>query len=523
MTVLPVISREMRVAARHPFTFYLRVLGVLALLLVCLLFGLENGFSHNLGSRLFASLRFAFFGALWLLVPLLTADTISRERREGTLGLLFLTRLNATDVVTAKTVAQSLRAFTLWLAVVPVLTIPFLLGGVSGAEALFSVAINFSAICWALAAGLIASAWSKQWLRALVGSCVLSIFFALGFLFLIAATLTFGIGATGMRITQTNLDFVWLTIVAMIAGPGSYLRFTMPAFPSMIRGLVLLVLISLLALLLAIVLAGWRTRRVWHEQPASRLQVWWQRTFCTPMFWLSFFKRWMLRKLERNPIGWLEQRTWTGRLVTWSWFAVIISFYSAELEERSLFRHYGGIQRMLAWLLVGSLAMSAAGSFRRERESGVLELLLVSPLSEGDIISGRLRGLWSQFFPAFGILLGVWIYFIDLFHMDRDATAIVFHAMTFLALPVIGLYFSLRCRNFVSAYCLTLTFGLVIPILLWSVVLSVTDLYDAGMNSLFSGAGASGGAAMMELVIAGICAYELWVRLRTRSFPLVRN
>jgi len=37
------------------------------------------------------------------------------------------------------------------------------------------------------------------------------------------------------------------------------------------------------------------------------------------------FSAWMLRKLERNPIGWLEQRTWTGRLVTWGWFAVIMS------------------------------------------------------------------------------------------------------------------------------------------------------------------------------------------------------
>ena len=36
--------------------------------------------------------------------------------------------------------------------------------------------------------------------------------------------------------------------------------------------------------------------------------------------------------------------------------------------------------------------MSAAGSFRRERESGVLELLLVSPLGEGLFVKERHDG-----------------------------------------------------------------------------------------------------------------------------------
>src|SRR6266853_2926340 len=103
------------------------------------------------------------------------------ERREGTLGLLFLTRLRATDIVTAKCLTHGLRALTLWLAALLVLTIPFLLGGVSWIQALLSVAINFSAICWALAAGLLASAWSKRWARSLLAAAVLSICFLLGF------------------------------------------------------------------------------------------------------------------------------------------------------------------------------------------------------------------------------------------------------------------------------------------------------------------------------------------------------
>src|SRR2546427_10488082 len=115
MTLLPVISRELRASARHAFTYYLRLLGAGALVLASLLFGLEHGFGPTLGGRLFAQLHSTLFLAIWVLVPLLTADCLSRERREGTLGLLFLTRLRATDIVVAKGLAHGLRALSLWL------------------------------------------------------------------------------------------------------------------------------------------------------------------------------------------------------------------------------------------------------------------------------------------------------------------------------------------------------------------------------------------------------------------------
>ena len=112
-------------------------------------FGINHGFGASMGGALFGSLHFTLFWAIWILVPLLTADCISRERREGTLGLLFMTQLKANDIVVAKGLAHGLRALTLWLAVLPVVTIPFLMGGVSWPEVVLSAAINFSAICWA--------------------------------------------------------------------------------------------------------------------------------------------------------------------------------------------------------------------------------------------------------------------------------------------------------------------------------------------------------------------------------------
>ena len=77
---------------------------------------------------------------------------------------------------------HGLRAVTLWLAALPVLMIPILLGGVGWNEGLMSVLVNFSAICWALAAGLLASSLAKTWLRAQIMSWLLGAGFAFGFI-----------------------------------------------------------------------------------------------------------------------------------------------------------------------------------------------------------------------------------------------------------------------------------------------------------------------------------------------------
>src|SRR5689334_7329937 len=45
---------------------------------------------------------------------LVTADCLSRERREGTLGLLFLTSLSAGDVAIGKCAGQLLRLGAVW-------------------------------------------------------------------------------------------------------------------------------------------------------------------------------------------------------------------------------------------------------------------------------------------------------------------------------------------------------------------------------------------------------------------------
>src|SRR5205085_8809556 len=108
--------------------------------------------------------------------------------------------------------------------------------------------------------------------------------------------------------------------------------------------------LSICFLAVAILVAGRKTTRSWQQVAPSRTQSWLLRTFCTPKLWLSVFERWMRRKLERNPVGWLEQRTWSGRLVMWGWLAVAISLTSAALTDRNFSRSYRNMQVLLGWL-----------------------------------------------------------------------------------------------------------------------------------------------------------------------------
>ena len=167
MNVLPVISRELRAQARQPFTYWLRVLGLGAMLGAATFFALDRGLSPGEGGQLFAFLHGTLLLSIWVLVPMSVADCLSQERREGTLGLLLLTPLRPWEIVLAKAAAHALRAFTLWLVVLPVMALAFLLGGVGWREALLSASINFSSLCLAIGAGVLASSYCKQWLRAL--------------------------------------------------------------------------------------------------------------------------------------------------------------------------------------------------------------------------------------------------------------------------------------------------------------------------------------------------------------------
>src|ERR1043166_3800437 len=119
----PVILRELRAGSRRWTTYWLRLLAAFAVVLTILLWLSGSGaiLARQPGREVFMQMHWVIFAAIWIIVPLLTADCLSREKREGTLGLLFLTDLRAWSIVFAKVAAAGLLALTLWLSAIPII------------------------------------------------------------------------------------------------------------------------------------------------------------------------------------------------------------------------------------------------------------------------------------------------------------------------------------------------------------------------------------------------------------------
>src|SRR5690349_14824412 len=109
MSFLPIVDRELRISSRRVGTYRMRWILVLAImgLWFLLLANTHWMSSAHRGKMLFLAVGIMAFGFSLFSGVFLTADCLSHEKREGTLGLLFLTNLRGYDVVLGKLMATS--------------------------------------------------------------------------------------------------------------------------------------------------------------------------------------------------------------------------------------------------------------------------------------------------------------------------------------------------------------------------------------------------------------------------------
>lgn len=493
MTLWPVIVRELRAQSRQAGTYWLRVaaagavLGMFVLLLLRLsrfggLFmpgkGGVNPFS-GFGALLFGQLNATIFVCNAFIAPLLTADCISREKREGTLGLLFLTNLSSVGIVTGKAFVHALRGVMLFCAMLPVLAIPILVGGVAAKDCIMALLINSIVLVLGLSAGMLASTLSRDWIRSFVLAEFISVFLVLTFMYFHAALLEYNALLTRRYfsyypslVAQIFTLFEFHTNVGtwrwgQLGTPWSDIWSAGPrAAREWIEMVALIEAGALLTLVLAILLAAWQIQRSWREEPVSRKVAETKKALTRPRFATRTLRRRLSRSLDRNPIGWLQHYSWSGRITKWGWLAAMIFFQSFAVTD---VQNFADAQPIFVLVLVAGLAFTASASFREERESGALELLLVCPLTVAQLIWGRLRGIWTQYLPSFALLVVCIAVGAEIENYDSTHKTGWFYAITisvFVTVPVIGLFFSLHTPNFLAAWLWTMTLGLGLPILI---------------------------------------------------------
>ncbi len=171
MTLLPVAHRELLVEARNGAGAWSRFLAALGGIALFGLLWLPTQSNPQVVSEiLFLTMACLLLAYALFAGALHTADAIGREKRNGTLGLLFLTDLSALDIIAGKLAATATRSVYGVLALVPVLALPTILGGVSGDQVARAVLAILVTLLLSLSVGLLASILARDFRSAVTAS-----------------------------------------------------------------------------------------------------------------------------------------------------------------------------------------------------------------------------------------------------------------------------------------------------------------------------------------------------------------
>jgi ABC-type transport system involved in multi-copper enzyme maturation permease subunit len=415
MTFLPIVERELRVAARRKGTYWSRLLAALLALLIFTGFMTISEFGNQalgnqLGMILFGIFNWLSFAFVCAAGVFLTSDCLSEEKREGTLGLLFLTDLRGYDVVLGKLLSHSLVAVYGLLAAFPIIGISFLIGGVTGAEFGRSMLVLFNTLFFSLAAGVFVSSISRDSHKAMNATVLLCSLFILLL--------------PGIDWAWAGWDSTKFEARLSLASPGfTFTQVQSTRLGDFWTSLIVAHLLGWVFLALASALAP----RNWQETAAaaesgscSRAQ---RLRFGSPPKRRGFRLRW----LERNPVCWLAARDrWLGRF---QWFVLIASVAAFLLlgsrvaKWQELLGIGQAVQGLLVMLFFLWVTSQASRFFVEATRTGMLELLLATPVGAEQIVRGQAWALRRTFLWP-GLILLLIATFLDAWQFEQTWRAL---------------------------------------------------------------------------------------------------
>jgi ABC-type transport system involved in multi-copper enzyme maturation permease subunit len=389
MTCQPIIERELRRRAREPTLYWMRSIGALAGLLIGVQQSMATAFAGTptaLGQRVFNGVVAAAF-VLSCSASLLAADTISAERRQGTLGLLLLTSVRGFDVLFAKFVSVGLATFCALIAFLPALMIPVLAGGIDGAEALRKTLALLTTLLFAIGVGLFGSASRRA--RVQATGIVVGLMLA----FVIIPFFLYGYGA---RTNSRYFGAFSPLVLTIAAGEPFYRlqpRFFWYCFVTM-QGLAWALLVG----------AGLRIRRAVVEDASGAVMR--SDEIAAQARREVGVAHWRPEKNEGRPIEWVVFREHGISAGVW-WVAVlglVASRWMSLILPPAVSPGTAGLW-VFAWPLgVGGamaggamVAMVAGRFFGRIRLNGELDLLLTTPLGAERLVTDQWLALRRAF------------------------------------------------------------------------------------------------------------------------------
>jgi ABC-type transport system involved in cytochrome c biogenesis permease component len=472
----PLVTRELRVQSRNRATYSARTGWGVAAVAVLVFFTWSFPNQSANGKYLLSAVHLCLAAMIFILAPIGAADSISREKREGTLGLLFLTHLTPKQLVLGKLASHFIRLFYFAFMIVPFLVIPVMMGGVDSQDFLLSFVTLLSLAAIGLSAGLIASALCVSFAGAL-GAAI----FLTALLVLITGSSLMNVG---LLLFPNRFGEPDLALRIFVFGPA---LFTFPLISRDIAGMGLgsrtffwfieggLAALSIFFLRFAFWFSARRLARRSEFAGETKRQAEFRQKFLTPVVWRSTFRRFMRRSLDRNPFIWLEYRTAWARAARTGMVLLLVVVETGIFMELPSRTEFVGLHFMILFVLLVFLTLKSSSSFQREKECGAFELLLVTPLTETEIVRGRLRavaGYYGPFVVLLAVIGGYGFYWMESsgYEEPQLSAAVNFVSVcgSILSVPASGLFFALRYRTFVPALLWTAGVAVLAPICVWA-------------------------------------------------------
>lgn len=338
-------------------------------------------FSRNreAGSAMFSTLSWGVFIITMLDAIRCAADSISWERREGTLGLLFLTDLRAYDIVFGKFSTAAIKTMTTLLVTFPILAIPLMMGGVTPGEWARTIVTLMVTVLFSLSTALMFSAATVNALIAMAGSAVflgLCMGPSIAFQILGGDEWLWLCGPLGMLLSSDAVSF----------SPTPGLYWSALAF-------------SLFFSVLMLCATCWLISRKGSFDAKPKGNTWWRRLLEPKTNLAQTFSE---GGFADSPALWLAVKTLPGRRILWILTAIgavlsffIVAFASSNAAAGAVI----SIQVLFCFLVKLWIGVVAPQSLHAARTSGALELLLCTPIRPANLVRGQMEALRGYIFP----------------------------------------------------------------------------------------------------------------------------
>ncbi len=474
MALMPVVTREMTVLARRQSTYWVRSVAAVVAVLIMLwlmLISASRVSVADLGSSIFMILSGFCFAFALLVGMQATSDSVSEEKREGTLGLLFLTDLRALHIIFGKMAACSLNSLFAVLGVVPMLSLALLLGGVTLTQVALVALVLANTMFLSLSLGLFVSTLSNNERKAMF-ACFVGLFVITIMPYIISAAIT--------GFDRMDEEIVWISPLY------SYVCTQVTPTTGLNTRYLPYALLSQHALAwIFLILGGRILPRSVHEVPSLRFAR--LKTMLDNYVFgrMEVRKRYRAALLDRNAFLWLASRERVKPKYAWvvvAFFGLLFLWVGIQFTDM-FFDPPVALSIVFLVHIIFKLwtASEVCSRLITDRRSGALELLLSTPLGVRDIARGQSLALARIFGGPIRLLVLAEI--LLMFTTVRSAPRIPEHHVyllygtgitTFLldlwALKWVGLWLSLFGKSIERVLIATLGRVLLVPATLFALV-----------------------------------------------------